>query len=208
MEAPAKRAGRLEVDWESIKTGVAAGLDLRAIAERFARPPDITPQKLWEAIRKRIQRESWIVPARAIKAARAKFEETAPKAVPACVPDASLVPEKVSQSSEIGTMILENATKLAEEGSIFGLNILHGQLREASGNPAQIQPLRSAKDIVTAIRGVRLAAGMDRQDAGQVQVNVWGGSGAGFASTVPKSAFTNALEVNELPVPKDDWDSD
>lgn len=71
-----------------------------------------------------------------------------------------------------GTIIIESAQELAESGSLIGLRLLHGQLKDAEANQNDLAPLVDAKGIVTAIRGVRMAAGLDRTQV-NVGLNLW-----------------------------------
>jgi hypothetical protein len=98
------------------------------------------------------------------------------------VPQMSLSPSKTPLESsgmtesgreKVGTVLAENLQELAESGGMIGAKLWHGQLVDAAKPTAKLAPLVDAKDILTAVKGLRLVAGLDK--AGPVlALNLWG----------------------------------
>jgi hypothetical protein len=88
----------------------------------------------------------------------------------------------MTTQEKTGTIIMESAQELAESGSFIGLKLLHGQLVDAQANQHDLAPIVDAKGIVTAIRGVRMAAGLDKAQV-NVGLNLW--SDAPMSRLVP-----------------------
>jgi hypothetical protein len=171
------------IPWADIRAAVESGVTIRQACKKWG--------VSYEAGRKRSQREGWYVPATLMAEARERLAKSGVE-----VPIVSLRPvESVSEAktarAEVGTALLESAQELAEDGSMIGLRLLHGQLKDAKRNEGQLMPLVDAKGIVTAIRGVRMAAGLDKQSP-VVALNLWSDSpmsrnvSPGQAANVPE----------------------
>ncbi len=162
-------------DWEAAKASVASGVPLQAVAQRLGLD--------YEVLKKRAQRGKWSRPHLAVREARKATEIVKAQAASSLnVPNGSKTQESddkgmfrpLSAEEKTGTIILESAKELAESGSLIGLKLLHGQMRDAEANPEQLAPLSNAKDLVTAINGMRKAAGLDRTEA-NLHLSLWGG---------------------------------
>lgn len=167
----------IDAPWQEIRDLIAAGVSMGKVAKQYASFHPSGWQALYEAIKKRAQRESWSVPGTAIARAR---EALAAKGVDVPTVSRKGVPAP-SDPEKVGTYLSLNLTEIGEEGSLIAANLALGQLRAAHKNPAQIAQLVDVKDVSSAMKLVRTAAGMDRQGA-QVQVNLWG---SGMSPHVP-----------------------
>ncbi len=178
------------VDWQAIREAYVLGLTSMEISERFGVSDSL--------IRVRAARGKWSSPARvrALRAARlasAPGGESSQPLGAAGVPvdsDASLalgvppVSQHVadgSKGSEIATeMASESLERLAEGGSLVGARLLHGLLLRAARDPEALKSLQDAGDVVTAVKGLRSSAGLDKSESAvQVNVALFGGSGSG-----------------------------
>lgn len=155
--------------WAEVRAAVAAGMSIRKACKRFG--------VSYDAARKRSQREAWMVPSTLLANAQAKAQ-----AMGIDVPQMSLSPSKTPLESsgmtesgreKVGTVLAENLQELAESGGMIGAKLWHGQLVDAAKPTAKLAPLVDAKDILTAVKGLRLVAGLDK--AGPVlALNLWG----------------------------------
>lgn len=131
-------------EWNEIKESLIGGASVESMAEKY----DVEAG----TIHVRAHREQWATPAK-VKALALKHN-----------------PSNVSERKSMSNLA-ETLTANGEQGSLKASNLLLSLLQKAS--PNKLQPLQDVGDVVTSLKGIRLAAGMDRaQNA--VQVNLSG----------------------------------
>lgn len=160
----------LEAPWEDIKAAISAGISFAKVAKQFAEYHPKGWRALSELMRKRAQREGWIVPASAIAKSLDHLEAKGydvPKLSEMHVPTPR-DPQKV------GTLMSQTLEEIGSEGSMIAAQLALNQLRDAQDKPSQLAPLVDVKDLGAAMKVVRTAAGMDRQ-ASPVSFNLFGG---------------------------------
>lgn len=151
----------LQVDWGPIRDAAIAGVPLARLAEQY---------ELDEAtIRQRAHRHKWPIPARIRTLAAQHGVATAPSGSKQQVSQGvtHIAAKGESVTSDLAGTLLRNG----ETGSLKASQLLLSLLQKAT--PNKLQPLQDVGDVVTSLKGIRLAAGMDRaQNA--VQVNLSG----------------------------------
>jgi hypothetical protein len=77
-------------------------------------------------------------------------------------------------------MAAESLDALCDSGSLAGAKLLHGLLAQALAVGAQgLKPISDAGDVVTAVKGLRSAAGRDRAEGSVVNLALFGAGPAG-----------------------------
>jgi hypothetical protein len=79
-------------------------------------------------------------------------------------------------------LVVESLSEMGEIGSVIAGKLSLDLLRTAQGNPKQIAPLVDIKDVGSALKNLRLVAGMDKQGP-VVALNLW--SDAPMSRLVP-----------------------
>jgi len=107
---------------------------------------------------------------------------------------------KLSKSG--GELIAETLLANGEQGSLQASNLLLSLLKSATKET--LKPLQDAQDVVTAMKGLRLGAGMDKMQT-NVQVNL-----PGWAASVSmeKSVSADFTEITDMPPDCTETDSD
>lgn len=159
------------VDWGAVRESVVLGVPLAEVAARHGVAVPV--------IKMRAMRGKWPTPKRVRRLADARAAGSIP---PPDAPTVSLPPVTTdSKQGELSTeMAADSLLALGERGSLGVAKLLHGLVVRAERAPGKLAPLRDAGDLVTALKGLRSAAGLDKIDS-QVQVNValFGGGGSG-----------------------------
>lgn len=138
----------LAIDWSPIRDAAIGGVPLPDLAERFGIS--------FDALRQRSLRQKWPIPSRV----RAKANEQG-------VADVS---QRALEQAETATATLaDSLLRNGEQSSLIGSNLLLGLLQKATLE--KLQPLEHVADVVTAIKGARLTAGMDKTNT-EVKVNL------------------------------------
>ncbi len=173
----------LAVDWSEVRKCSEAGMPDDEIATAF----DIENN----AIRQRRFREKWITPAAIEQAAiiaqaKAKARGIGNQSVTAVTKGDAL--------ANLGESLLRNG----ERGTLLLSQIALASLERAMGEDGpKIDPLASIGDVMTAGKAVRLAAGMDRQDATQVNVSI-----GGWQASVAQAGAIQGFREVELAAPE------
>lgn len=140
-------------DWIAIEKAAIAGVPYPELATRF--------RVTLSAIKKQASRNRWPVPARI----RRRAKELSP---------AVTGPEAVTAAAESLLRDGEAATGLA-------MRVIVGKLQKAAAKPQSVADIASVTDVVSALKGARLAAGMDRGQP-MVQIALFGARLRGFGS--------------------------
>jgi hypothetical protein len=125
-------------NWKTIREMAVAGLSFPQLAKRCGAS--------LAAIKKRSSREKWPVPARIMRRAR----ELSPHV-----------------TDEVVTDMAENLLHEGTVATCHAMKILRLKLARAVANPASIADLRDVQGVVTALKGARLAAGLDKAESAQ-----------------------------------------
>lgn len=159
------------IPWRDIQSAIESGVSMSKTAKRFAEFHPKGADALLECIKKRAQRRKWIVPASLMGKAQLRLEEAGYD-----VPELSQpCKTPVSDREKVGTLVSESVAEMGERGNLIGLRLLSSQLERAAKNPQRLAPIVDTQDVVSALKGVRLAAGMDKQGP-QIALNLWSGS--------------------------------
>ncbi len=159
-----------DIDWVAVRESVVLGVPYDVVSSKFG--PSV------EAIKVRAFRGKWPTPTRL---QRLRASRQSGDVVPA---DAAVVSKPpVTLDSRQGELTTETASdsllSYGERGRLIGARLLHGLLDRAGRSPRKLARLRDAGDVVTATKGLLVAAGMDKPDAVQVNVALFGGAGSG-----------------------------
>lgn len=176
LEPPAKRKqpiglgthGRTretDVPWHEIRAAVEGGMALLKASKHWG--------VSYERLKKHSQRAGWVIPMTVIARAREKAQ-----AMGIDVPRLSLQPSEPRNLTpegreKVGTALLMNVTELAESGSLTGARLVHGLLERAALSPDKLMPLVDVKDLGSAVKTLRLAGGLDKNQS-QISFNLWG----------------------------------
>lgn len=179
VEAPPRHSKeRIVAPWADIRDCVAAGIAMSKVAKQFAEYHPRGWEPLHELIRKRAQRDKWLVPATVIAAAKDRLtasgivvptQEDRPK-LPSHVPN-RVVPDP-RDPVKTGNLLSQTLAEMGEEGSVIAGELSLGLLQAARENPDRIAPIVDVKDIAASVKTLRLVAGMDRQGP-VVSLNLW-----------------------------------
>jgi hypothetical protein len=148
--------------WRELKTANEAGVETEELAERFG----VTTN----AIRQRRYREKWVTPRKVqeeamVQRARAQARN---------LPNSGVMPVMPGMSAL--SITAETLTDKAQEGSLIAASMFLDAIRESLSNGG-IKAPSTAKDLLTSMKGLRLAGGLDKE-AG-LTVNIGGFWGAG-----------------------------
>lgn len=162
----------LDAPWQDIRDAVATGLSMAKIAKQFAQYHPSGWQALHTLIRKRAQREGWLVPETAMAQAKERLEQSGVRFTE--MSQARVTPPRDPEKTV--TLMSQSLSEMGEEGSIIAGKLSLSLLRKAEANPEKIAPIVDSKDIATNIKTLRLVAGMDKQ-APTISLNLWGQAG-------------------------------
>lgn len=149
----------LQIDWTPIRDAAIAGVPLLKLAAQYE--VDI------ETLRKRAQRHNWPIPARVRVLAAQHGIVGAPSGNNQQVSHS--VRHIAKTGEEAKTTLADNLLRNGETGSLHASNLLLSLLQKAT--PNKLQPLQDVGDVVTSLKGIRLAAGMDKPGT-EVKVNL------------------------------------
>lgn len=171
--------------WEQVKQAYIAGVPSRRLSEEFCIPDD--------TIRQRASYENWPTPA--------KVEKITEKAKENAKQNGFLTVSH-NGGKNASELIAETLLANGEQGSLQASNLLLSLLKSATKET--LKPLQDAQDVVTAMKGLRLGAGMDKMQT-NVQVNL-----PGWAASVSteKSVSADFTEITEMPPDCTETDSD
>ena len=161
----------LAVDWDQIKQAAIAGVSFPELARQWEMLDDEGKPDT-SAIRKRCSREGWPVPRSIMASASLRLNEA--KAAQ------NAAREQMQAKGEAVTVVTPpppnaviagNIAEMGAKSNLHALALLQNKLQRASESPDSIRDLENVGDIVTALKGARLAAGMDKEGS-QVTLNL------------------------------------
>lgn len=148
---------RIITDWEAIKTLVSSGVSFKEVADNTG--------VAWESIKKRAQREKWPYPAAVARRAK---EMMASVNKPLVRTDQSVpsVP-KADSELDLQSIVADSWLEKAENHRVLAFNLAHGALKRA-----KVPVIRGWRDIETADKMARRAAGLDSTEGQTVNVGL------------------------------------
>lgn len=141
---PTMKTASTKPDWQAIEKAAISGVPYPTLAKQF--------KVSLAAVKKQASRSKWAVPARIKRRAR----ELSPRVT----------------EDEAVTVAAQSLLADGRAATVHGMKILRGKLAKAAARPSSIADLETVSDVATALRGARLAAGLDRVEGAQVQVNL------------------------------------
>lgn len=149
-------------EWDEIKEACISGVPVNHVAERYEMEAG--------TIYVRAHREKWSMPERIRKmVAERSAQGEIPRGLQANPAEGESNVRDCKKGSEL---IADSLLRNGNAGSLNASNIIARLLQRASDDPSSIAPLKDVGDTVTALKGVRLAAGMDKPEAQAVTVNL------------------------------------
>lgn len=134
---------KIKPDWRAIEKAAIAGMPYPLLAEKFG--------VSLAAVKKQASRGKWPVPARIMRRARELSPHVTGDAV---------------------TMAAENLLNDGQTASLHAMKILLGKLAKAAKHPETVDDIASVGEVVTAGKGARSIAGLDRVEPANVSVNL------------------------------------
>lgn len=171
--------------WQQARDLVAAGMVIREVADRTGIS--------YDALRQKISRENWFVPATALSQAKAVLSQVSQNKTVIDGEEQSIIDQK-SQSVTTGVQMAENIEEMGQKSRILALRGLLPRFTKTFTEDSELlsQPIDSWKDAGAMTNILSKLAGWDRPQS-TVQVNVWG---AGDVQ--------NAIPVEAEPVEDED----
>jgi hypothetical protein len=149
---------RIRTDWEAIKTLVVSGVGFKEVADQTGVG--------WESIRKRAQREGWPYPAAVARKAKEMMASVSKPMVRVDNQSVPSVPE-VDSELDLQGIVADSWLERAENHRVLAFNIAHKALKGSKS-----VPIRGWRDIDTADKMARRAAGLDSTEGTTVNVGL------------------------------------
>lgn len=165
----------LAVDWSEVRRASEGGMDDCQLAEVFGINRN--------SLRARKMRENWTSPAKVQQAAIiARATAKARSITNASVQHLTTNATDATQTPSGITALGQNLAEYGEKGNLHAVKLFAALLERAT--PEALEPLKDAGSTLTALKGLRLGAGMDKADGIQVNVALFAQEHQGWISSV------------------------
>lgn len=149
---------QVRTDWEAIKTLVVSGVSFKEVSD--------TTGVAWATIRKKAQRERWPYPAAVARKAKEMMKSVSKPLVRADNGSVQSVTEPILEP-DLLSKAADSWLERAENHRLLSYDIAHKALKGAKS-----VPIRGWRDIDTADKMARRAAGLDSTEGTTVNVGL------------------------------------
>jgi hypothetical protein len=140
-------------EWQRARDLVASGMEMPEVSERTGIP--------YEGLRKRAQREEWLVPSSAVSLAKSGLSPSKQDDCPKIVPSELILAESIAETGQKGA-------KYVVEGLI---EVIRRTFNPSS--PLMLKEIESHKEAASMFGMFAKASGLDKPQQA-VQINMWG----------------------------------